>query len=284
MSSQTPTDGDPKALALKPRVCAVSYLNTVPLVWGMLHGPQRGLFDLSFCLPSECADRLENGTADIGIVPSIELPRLGLEVIRGAGIASRGPVRSILLISKAPFGRIRTLAADSSSRTSVMLARIFLAERHGAEPEVLTMPPELDRMLEAADAALIIGDPALRVDPGALPYQVADLGEEWMRMTGKSMVFAVWAGRPGVPCSALEAAFSGSCRLGLEHVEEIVRTESRRRRISERLARRYLTRNVVCELSENDYQGLEAFLEHASRTVTALLPGKKPSICWQAMI
>ena len=76
------------------------FLNTVPLVWGMLHGEQRGLYDLEFCLPSECADRLESGAADVGIVPSVELPRLGLDIIRGAGIACRKAVRSILLVSK----------------------------------------------------------------------------------------------------------------------------------------------------------------------------------------
>ncbi len=235
----------------------------------MVHGPQRGWFDLSFSLPSECADRLESGAADIGVVPSVELPRLGLEIIRGAGIASRGPVRSILLISKTPFGRIRTLAADSGSRTSVVLARIFLAEQYGAEPVVWSMPPALGPMLEAADAALLIGDAALRVDPGALPYEVADLGAEWTRMTGKPMVFAVWAGRPGVASSRLEAPFLDSCRFGVEHIEEIISAESRGRGLPESLVREYLQRRVVWELSENEYQGLEIFLEHASRTVAA---------------
>src|SRR6478672_1158984 len=84
----------------KPRVCAVSYLNTLPLVWGMLKGGQQDLFDLSFCVPAECADRLGTGAAEIGIVPCAELPRLGLSIIRGTGIACRGPVRSILLISR----------------------------------------------------------------------------------------------------------------------------------------------------------------------------------------
>jgi predicted solute-binding protein len=78
---------------LKPQVSVVSYLNTVPLVWGMLHGRQRGLFDLSFAIPAECADRLADGRADIGIVPSVELNRQKLDIIRGTGIACQGPVR-----------------------------------------------------------------------------------------------------------------------------------------------------------------------------------------------
>src|SRR5690242_9592708 len=165
----------------KPRVCAVSFLNTVPLVWGMLHGEQRDLFDLSFAIPSECANRLADGRADIGIVPAVELNRQRLYILRGTGIACRGPVRSILLISKAPFSQIRSLATDSSSRTSVMLARIILSKKYGAEPELLSHPPDLSSMLQTCDAALIIGDPALLLDPAALPYRVLDLGDEWTR-------------------------------------------------------------------------------------------------------
>jgi predicted solute-binding protein len=113
----------------------------------MLHGEQRGLFDLDLCLPSECADRLETGEADVGIVPSVELPRLGLEMIRGAGIACREAVRSILLVSKVPFRDIRVLAADTSSRTSVQLVRILLARNHGVQPRIVPRPPDLPAML-----------------------------------------------------------------------------------------------------------------------------------------
>src|SRR5438552_10889942 len=149
----------------KPRVSVVSYLNTVSLVWGMLHGDQRDLFDLSFAIPSECADRLADGRADIGIVPSVELNRQKLAIIRGTGIACRGPVRSILLISKVPFGEIRTLATDSSSRTSVALSRIVLARKYGVEPRLSSQRPHLAEMLEHCDAALIIGDAALVLNP-----------------------------------------------------------------------------------------------------------------------
>jgi len=245
------------------RVCAVSYLNTVPLVWGMLHGAERGRFELSFSVPSECADRLAGGAADIGIVPSVELPRLGLEVIPGAGIACRGAVRSILLISKVPPERVRLLAADASSRTSVALARIVLARRYGAQPVVRGFPPDLPTMLEAADAALLIGDPALRVEVERLPYAVLDLGREWVEWTGLPMVFAVWACRAGLPPAELAPAFLNSCRFGLEHLDDIVRLEAPRRGITEALAREYLTRRVVLELGEREYEGLRLFLSYA---------------------
>jgi predicted solute-binding protein len=231
----------------------------------MLHGDQRDQFDLSFTLPSECADRLESAAADIGIVPAVELPRLDLEVIRGAGIASRGAVRSIQLISRRPFDEIRTLAADAGSRTSVALARILLAERHGATPRVVSMPPNLDRMLEAADAALIIGDPALHLNPASLPHETRDLGEEWTRVTGLPMVFAVWAGRPGTGCKTLEPEFLASCRFGLADLDRIIREEAPRRGLPERLVREYLTRRIHFELGENEYSGLELFLEMARK-------------------
>jgi len=251
------------------RVCAVRFLNTAPLVWGMLHGEQRGLFDLSFETPAVCADRLERGEADIGIVPAIELERLGLETIPGVCIASRGPVRSILLASKKPLDEIRTLAADSSSRTSAMLARVVLAERYGVQPRVTAMAPDLNSMLATADAALVIGDPALHIDPGEVPYEVYDLGEEWTRWTGKPMVFAVWAGRPGLPLRELEEAFRGSAAYGLERIGDIVRKEAPRRGIPEALAREYLAHRIRFAFGRDEEEGLALFLEYASRGVTA---------------
>ena len=131
-------------------MCAVSYLNTVPLVWGLLKDPaQAGIFDLRFAVPSACADQLASGDADIGIVPVIEMARQNLAYFRETGIASYGPVRSILLISKVPFGKIRKLATDSGSRTSVMLSRIILAEKYSVEPQVISHPPDLAAMLGA---------------------------------------------------------------------------------------------------------------------------------------
>ena len=229
----------------------------------MLHGPQRGLFDLDFRIPSGCADDLAAGAADIGLVPSFELTRQNLEVIPGLGIACRGPVRSILLISSRPAPEIRTLAADSSSRTSVKLVRMVLERRYGAAPVSISHPPELEAMLRVADAAVIIGDPALRIDPARLPYYVYDLGGEWVEMTGLPMVFAVWAGRRASLTPPVAEAFRESCRYGLARIEEIVAAESPRRGFSARLVREYLTNHIVHELGPRDYQGMELFLRYA---------------------
>jgi predicted solute-binding protein len=247
----------------KLRVCAVSFLNTTPLVWGMLHGPQQGLFDLDFRIPSVCADQMASGAADIGIVPCFELTRQDLEIVPGTGIACHGPVRSILLVSRRPAGEIRTLAADSSSRTSVQLARVILERRYGAEYVSIPHAPDLDAMLRVADAALIIGDPALRLDPALLPYEVHDLGGEWVEMTGLPMVFAVWAARRGAVTPEVVEAFRESCRYGRESMEEIVAAESARRGFAPGLVREYLTRHIVHELGLREYRGMELFLRYA---------------------
>ena len=245
------------------RVCAVSFLNTTPLVWGMLHGAQRGLFDLDFQIPAVCADQLASGAADIGIVPSFELTRLDLEILPGTGIACHGPVRSILLISKIPAREIRRLAVDSSSRTSVQLARVLLAQRYQAKPELVSQAPNLEAMLEIADAALVIGDPALHIEPDRLPYEVHDLGGEWVEETGLPMVFAVWAGRKEVVTPQVVEAFQQSCRYGRERIEEIVTAESPRRALAPELVRAYLTHHIVHELGPEDCEGLRLFLSRA---------------------
>jgi chorismate dehydratase len=247
----------------RPRVCAVSFLNTTPLVWGMLHGAQRGLFDLDFQIPAACADQLASGAADIGIVPSFELTRLDLEILPGTGIACHGPVRSILLISKVPARKIRRLAVDSSSRTSVQLARVLLAQRYHANPELVSHAPDLEAMLRIADAALVIGDPALHIEPGRLPYEVHDLGGEWVEETGLPMVFAVWAGRKEVVRPEIVEAFEESCRYGRERIEEIVNAEAPRRGLAPELVRTYLGRHIVHELGPRDYEGLRLFLSRA---------------------
>jgi chorismate dehydratase len=257
----------------RPRVCAVSYLNTTPLVWGMLHGAEQGLFDLDFRTPAVCADRMASGAADIGIVPSFELTRQDLEVIPGTGIACHGAVRSILLISARPAPEIRTLAADSSSRTSVQLARVILERKYGAAPEFLSRPPDLDAMLRVADAALLIGDPALRIDPAQLPYHVYDLGAEWVEMTGLPMVFAVWAGRKEAIAPGLADRFRASCRYGRERIEEIVALEAPRREFAPALVREYLTRHIVHELGPRDYEGMDLFLRYAQ--LSPILEGQR---------
>jgi predicted solute-binding protein len=250
------------------RVSAVSYLNTWPLVWGFEHGPQQGLYEFRYDLPSVCADAVGKGDADIGLVPCAELDRLELDFLPQLGIACNGPVRSILLISKRPFGEIRTLAADSSSRTSVALTRIVLAEQYGCQPLIVAQAPRLGDMLARCDAALIIGDPALHLQPETAGYQTLDLGAAWTSWTGLPMVFAVWAGKSRFLTPDVARTFCDSYSWGMKNIDEIVQQAGRERGFPEALAREYLTRHIVFELSGKHLEGLKLYRNY----VRALSP------------
>ena len=229
----------------------------------MLHGPACGAVDVRFSIPSICAEELEAGLVDIGLVPVAEIARQGFEIVPGVGIAARGAVRSILLFSRVPWKQIRTMAADHGSRTSVQLARVILRERFAAEPDIVPCAPDLEQMLEHADAALIIGDPALRLNPAESRYQCLDLAEEWYTLTRLPFVFAAWAGKPGLPLQHLSELTTGSYRFGMQCIDEIVRTEAPRRNISEELAGRYLRHHLWYELGRSELEGLEEFLKLA---------------------
>ena len=242
------------------RVSAVSYLNTWPLVWGFLHGPGRGRFDFRFDLPARCAEALQNGDAQIGLVPCAEIERMGLDFLPDLGIACEGPVRSILLFSKKPFREIRTLAVDSGSRTSVALARILLRERYGVQPALTELVPDLDLMLAENDAALVIGDPALHLDPGALPWQWLDLGAEWTAWTGLPMVFAAWAGKAAVLAEpGVREAFADSWRWGKSHLSEIIDQAHAERGFGREDVQTYLTKHIQFELTARHLESVALF-------------------------
>lgn len=236
----------------------------------MQRGPQQKDFDLQFCVPSECARRVESGMADLGIVPVAEMARQGLQAVPGTGIACRGAVRSILLVSRVEPAKIRTLACDAGSRTSVRLARVILAERFGAVPATFEQEPVLDRMLERADAALVIGDAALRIEPAALPNLAClDLGEEWWRLTGLPMVFALWAGQPGRVSQwnpdKLARLFAASLDYGMAHLEEIASSQAAALDFRVDLVREYLTRHIVFRIGAAEEAGLAEFLRLSAR-------------------
>lgn len=242
---------------------AVSYLNTVPLVWGMLRGAQKPRVQLSFSLPSVCAAEVESGSLDVGLVPVAEIARQNLEIVPGVGITCLGAVRSILLFSRVPWHKVRTLAADLSSRTSVHLARVILRERFGVAPAITQQPPVLDAMLATADAALIIGDPALRIHPESVPFEWLDLGAEWLKLTGLPMVFAAWAGKPGLPVAALTAITSASYQFGRERLETLVDEEYATRGVTRELALKYLSHLIRFQLGPKEFEGLDAFFRLA---------------------
>ena len=209
------------------RISAISYLNTAPLMWDFEHGEAGREFDISYTLPSACARALADGTADIGIIPAAayaEIP--GLQILPDVAIASRRAVRSILLVSKVPIEKVRSVALDTSSMTSVALTKILFEKWLGGGRTFTAMAPDIDQMLAEHDAGLLIGDPALKIDRAR--YHTLDLAEEWIRHTGKPFVFAFWAVR--------RAALRGSCPVAgsARSVSELARSRAGSRPASTR--------------------------------------------------
>lgn len=240
-----------------PRVSVVKYLNTVPLIWGMLKGDQQGKYDLDFTTPARCADDLNRREAAVGIVPSIEYQRMDrLRVLPGCSIASKGQVKSVLLLSKVPIEQVTTVAIDNSSRTSAALVRVLLQEFYSRPIKAVAVNPEPQKMLQQADAALLIGDPALTFDGGVRVY---DLAAEWKKFTGLPFVFAVWAGHEDAGLGRFCADFEASRDYGLAHVDDIASEYAPRLGLAPEAVKVYLTENIDYSLDEENRKGLELF-------------------------
>ena len=260
----------------KLRIAAISFLNTAPLMWDFDHTELGREFEIISTVPSECAEMLRTGAADIGIVPVIAYHSIpDLRIIPNVAIAANGPVRSILLVSRMPLEEIRTVAADTSSRTSVALARVLFRKWFGGGREFTSMPPLLEVMLKCCDAALLIGDPALTVD--RTRYICYDLAEEWKRLTGHPFVFAFWAVRAQALSEAdldLTRIFQQSRDHGLANVDTLARLWAPRVGISQQAVRTYLAENIDYSLDEKNVVGLELFFKYAVEC--GLLPGLRP--------
>jgi chorismate dehydratase len=243
--------GVPEAL----RVSVVRYLNTAPLIWGLEQGPLRERYRLNLTLPSSCADDLAAGRAEVGILPSFAYQAIpGMAVIPGISIASERKVESVLLVSRKPARRAKRVALDTSSRTSVALVRVLFARHWGADPEYTEAEPDLGQMLKENDAALVIGDPALRFmlkAPGTQLGDVSnlhvyDLAEEWWRLTHLPFVFAFWAVRK-------EAVA----------IEEIAHKAAEALSVSGGQLERYLKSSIDYRLDAPHQAGLECFFRFA---------------------
>ena len=251
------------------RISAISFLNTTPLMWDFDHGPAGDNFDISYTVPSACAADLAKGNADIGIIPAAAYTTVpNLVILPGVAIASRQEVRSILLVSKVPVEKIQTVALDTSSLTSVALVKVFFAKWWGGKRKFTSMDPDLESMLQLNDAALLIGDSALKVDRSK--FLTYDLAEEWFRFTGKPFVFAFWAVRKDALKDKtsnldLAAIFQRSRNHGLapDNLNEIAREWAPRVGLSEADVRSYLTDNIHYYLDPAHIEGLQLYYRFA---------------------
>lgn len=238
------------------RLGVVSYLNAAPTVQGLAGDPR---FRLVRDVPSRIATLLHEGEIDLGLIPSIEYAEGDYAIVPGVAIGSRGKVRSVSLLHRGRLEDVGRVAVDVSSRTSAALVRVLLRERLGRDPEYVSMPPDVPAMLAAADAALVIGDPALYYAGEA---DRLDLGEEWTARTGLPFVYAFWAGRPGVAGPEEVAVLQRAAAAGRNAVSEIAATyNGHPERAS--LNEAYLRGNITFELGEAELGGLKEFYARA---------------------
>lgn len=245
------------------RVGIVHYVNSRPLSRGLLAAGADDPLVCELLPPAAIADRLRSGELDVGLVPSIELARIpDLEVVPGLAIAATHEVRSVLLVSRVPVGEIESVALDENSRTSAALVRILLSERYGLEPEYRPAAADLDAMLASADAALIIGDPALAVPRER--YVVLDLAGEWLELTGLPFVFAVWAARGEIAARVPVDRFLASFETGLAELDAIVDETAAESGLPAAVVRDYFTRNLRYRMGPAEQAGLAEFLRRAA--------------------
>jgi chorismate dehydratase len=245
------------------RIGAVNYLNSKPLIEGLAELLSDAELTLDY--PSRLADDLEAGRLDVALVPSVEVLRHpNYEIVSDACVATRGPVMSVKLYSRVPFGLIRTLALDAGSRTSAALVQIMLRERFGVVPRLEPLPFEQSPSTTRCDALLMIGDRAMH-EPNEEFVGTWDLGEEWLRWTGLPFVFAVWAARAGTELSAVEEALGRARDLGLERAAAISRREAPLLGLNEATAYNYLTKNLHFRIGPAERSGLRLFSTLAAR-------------------
>jgi chorismate dehydratase len=245
------------------RLGAVDYLNARPLVYGLEQ--RTDLFALHFDAPSRCATLLHEGAIEVGMIPSIEFQRGAAPylIVPGMGIVSYGPVASVALFTAKRIGEVRSIAVDTSSRTSTGLLRVLCREKFDIEPEFVPMPPAIDSMIERSDGALVIGDPALYLDHRAAGLGKIDLGEEWTGLTGLPFVWAFWAGRPGVLSAAALAALIEARDAGVAASDAIADQYCGPERAA--LGRAYLRDNIQYVLDERAAAGLRKYYELAAK-------------------
>ena len=251
-------DGQPRV-----RLGAVGYLNARPLVCGL---DQSARFAVRYDVPSRCAALLHDGAIDVGLIPSIEHLRGGpYRIVPDLAIASRGPVASVAVYTTRPMSDVRSIAVDTSSRTSVALTRVLCARLYKIQPTIEARGPDLAGMLERCDAALIIGDNALFLDETAVAtVEKIDLGDAWTTMTGLPFVYAFWAGRSNALSAEDVASLQHARDEGVARPTELARAYLPDRPDRHEIAERYLRDNIKYHLGDDERAGLELFYRYAA--------------------
>jgi chorismate dehydratase len=255
------------------RIGAVSYLNARPLVVGLEH--RRDRFAVRYDLPSTCAQLLHAGEIDLGLIPSIEYLRGdGYAIVPDCAVASDGPVLSVAIFTKVPMAQVQSIALDLSSRTSVALTRVMTAKYFGIEPRFLDDGPDLERMVSHADAALLIGDPALFAEYRKLGLEKIDLGQAWKDFTGLPFVYACWVGRAGALGAVDVVALQRARGDGASRPEAVAAAFFPDEPERAAIGGAYLRDNIRFRLGEREQAGLERFFALAAEV--GVVPRNQP--------
>ena len=249
-----------------PRIAASSYLNTAPLIWSFIKGSQRDSVQLfTDTAPARCAEMLATGEVDAALVPVIESQRIpNIEMVPGVCVGSRSAVRSVVLVTRRNnLKKVERVALDNSSRTSVALVKIIFREFLKVEPQWDTSPPDLKSMLTKADAALIIGDPAMRIPRDR--FLVFDLATLWHDYTGFGFVFAMWMARRESASAVGSIDFAAARDEGLAHLDDIAASYETRLGLTREEIREYLTNNIAFTLDDEMKKGMDLFFELARK-------------------
>lgn len=244
------------------RLGAVIYLNARPLTWALDRSP--GRWQVRYDIPSVCSRLLYEGEVDLGLIPSIDyLRRPDYRLVPGIAIGSRGEVATVALFTQRDLRDVRSIALDTSSRTSVALTRVLCAKRFGIAPDFVPCGPDLDAMIATCDAGLLIGDPAFDADHAARGLRKIDLGAEWTGMTGLPFVYAAWTGGAGAVAAGEIAALQRAQAEGIAAADAIAAEYGRGDEVVTRRAARYLRDNVRYGFGPDEAAGLQLFLDYA---------------------
>jgi chorismate dehydratase len=249
-----------------PRIAASSYLNTAPLIWSFIHGAQRDAVALfTDTAPARCAEMLARGEVDAALVPVIEYQRLAdIAIVPDVCVGSRSAVRSVVIVTRRNnLKKVTRVALDDSSRTSVALVKIIFREFLGFEPEWKSSSPDLAAMLEHSDAALIIGDPAMKIPRDQ--FRVFDLATLWHDYTGFGFVFAMWMARRSAAERVRAIDFAAARDEGLANLDEIAAQYQNQAQLSPPEIKAYLTQNIAFQMNDQMQKGLHLYFELAQK-------------------
>ncbi len=260
------------------RISASSYSNTAPLVWSFLYGKNHGKVEIILDnAPARSAELLSTGRVDAALVPVIAFQLIDdVRLVPAVCVGAKRRVRSVCLLTRGmELSDVGSVSLDTSSRTSVVLTKIIFREFLGFEPEWRDAKPDIDSMLDASDAALLIGDPALalsrpRAKAAGSPLLIYDLAELWHAHTGLGFVFAMWM----THLDAVDIDFAAARDEGLEHLDEIIANYGTDIGLGENEMRTYLSENISFSIDEPMQLGMELYFELAAKN--GLIPAVKP--------